>query len=121
MVSYLLQIYATNNIIAEAEAAKFRYIHLSTMSPALNAEAVAKSLRYGDLYEENVVKEVFIEDLHQSVRHCMRSYYSTHAKSAFHDLARHAMSLRVLQMRNDELGNKETGRRQNAEDRRGGR
>lgn len=55
MGSYLLQTYATNDVIAETDAAWKSYTQPYTMTPTQYAKAlVPKSLKFAEVYEEYV-------------------------------------------------------------------
>lgn len=74
----LVQTYATDDLIAEADVAFTRYNQPWTMSPTQCAKAlVTKSVRCGEVQNEYVLGGIFIKLLHEQVRHCMRSYWTT--------------------------------------------
>lgn len=119
VVNSLLHIYATDNVIAETGAALTRYIQASTMLLPRYAEAlIAMSLKCGEVYDEYFLRGVFIEGSHGSVRQSM-PYWSTHPWSTLYDLARHATSIRVLQMGKDVHSGKATDHCQDTKHRRG--
>lgn len=69
VVRYHFETYATDDVIAETDAALPRYIRPSTLSPVQYAEAlVTTSLRCKELYNEYVRKGIFTGVLHKSVR-----------------------------------------------------
>lgn len=73
MVNYLLQIYVSKKVVAKADAAPTRYTQLPSMSTPQYAEAlVTESARYGEVYGKYMLKVIFIEGFHESVRHSLR-------------------------------------------------
>lgn len=61
VVNYLLETCATNDFIAETDAALTHYTYRSMFSPAQYDEAlVAKSLTCGEVYDESSLKKIFI-------------------------------------------------------------
>lgn len=98
VVNYLLETYATDDVIAETDAEILRFTQPPTKSPTEYAEALwNKALRCDRVYDEYVLKGIFIEGLHESIRHSMRSYWGSRKNATVHDLARHATSLTNLQ------------------------
>lgn len=62
VVSYLYQTYANDYVIAEADAALTRYTQSSTMSRAHHVQAlVTKLLRRGEVYDDHVLKGIFMK------------------------------------------------------------
>lgn len=56
------------------------------MSPTQYVEAlVAKWLRCDDVYDKYVLKAIFIECVHESVGHSMRSYLRKYPEAALYD------------------------------------
>lgn len=93
-----LQTYSTREFSAEADATIRRYIQLSYMTPTQYPSSLAtKSLWCGKSYEDYVLKWVFIEGLHEPIRHGIRFYWSTHAGAKWYNLIHHATLLRALQ------------------------
>lgn len=93
----LFQTYATDDIIAETDTTLKRYTEPLTMLPTQYEETlVSKSLRCGEIYDQYILKAIFIKRLHKFVRHSMRSYWNAHPGSALKDLTRHATSRRAL-------------------------
>lgn len=75
VVSYLPQNYTTDDVIAITDAALTRYTPPSTLSPTQYAEDhVPKSHSCGEAHNSCVRKGVFIDGLHESVRHSLRPY-----------------------------------------------
>lgn len=120
VVSYLLQTYVTNAVIAQTDATQTRITQLSTMLTILHAKGLKiKSLRCGEVYEQYVLKRIFIEGVHKSVRHSMTEYWSIHPELTLCYLAHRATSQRALQKGTNVLSEKESENTQNTESRRG--
>lgn len=97
-VNYFPQTWATAEPIAETNATLKQYIQPSTMSPPQYAEAlVTKPPRCEKSWDKYIMKGVFIEGFHESVRHSINSYWSVHAGALYYDLARLATYLRAQQ------------------------
>lgn len=76
LVSYLVQTYATNDVIAKLYAAFTRYTQPSDMSPMQYAKFLGtRSLGCGEVCNEHVMKWTFVESPHESVRHSMPLYW----------------------------------------------
>lgn len=74
VVNHLLQTFATDDISAETDAALLIFPQSFTMLPTQCAEAVlSKSLKCGEVYEEYVLKGIFIKGLCKLDRHSMKS------------------------------------------------
>lgn len=65
VVKYLLQIYATDDVIAKTNIALTRFTQFSTMLPTQYARALAPKLRYKEGYVEYVLKMIFIGGHHE--------------------------------------------------------
>lgn len=87
------------------------------MSPAQYAEAqLAKYLKFGEVYDMYVLKEVFIDGIRSSVEQFMKWYWSTHLGTALFVLARHKTWLQAITKEANVHSEKETNHRGNTKD-----
>lgn len=72
---YFLRAYPTNEVIWVTDAALMQYTRPPSMLATQYAEVlVTKSFRYGKIYNEYVLKGVFIGGHYESIRHSMQIY-----------------------------------------------
>lgn len=65
MINYILETYATGDVMAETDARILTFLQLSNMTSTEHTEALwSKVLRCDPVYEECVLKGIFIERLH---------------------------------------------------------
>jgi len=94
VVQFLLKTYATDEVIAEADAEINRYRQPDRMSPPDYAHNLwTKALRCGTVYDEDRLKGIFIEGLHESICQSVRNYWSKNGDADLQELARHAKSM----------------------------
>lgn len=98
VASFLLETYSTDIGIAEIDAEILRSTHPSNMTSTEYTEALwKKALPCHCVYDEYMLKGMFIEGLIWSIRRTMWSYWSSEKDASIHDLARHLVSLTNLQ------------------------
>jgi len=94
VVQFLLRTYATDEVIAEADAEISRYRQPDRMSPQDYAHNLwTKALKCGTVHDEDRLKGIFIEGLHESIRQSVRNYWSKNGDADLQELARHAKSM----------------------------
>lgn len=94
---YLLLTYAIDDVIDETNAKLQRYVQPSTVLPKKYAESLLGSPFTGrELYDDYVLREIFIPELHEPVCRGMGSYWNAHPESTPHDQKRHATSLPAM-------------------------
>lgn len=72
------------------------YKNLACVAKKIRREDfVTRSLRCAEVYDDYILKGIFIKGLHESVRHRMRSHWGTHPEAALYDLDRHETSLEL--------------------------
>lgn len=73
VVNFLLTKYATDESISETESKITRFAQPPVMTPYKYAENLVKrTLRFGVVYKQYALKEIFIEGSDASIRHSMR-------------------------------------------------
>lgn len=73
VIKYLLKMYVTDDFISENNATLTRYAQPPAMLQTKYAEGlVTRSLGWREFCDEDVLKGIFIEEFHGSVRHSMR-------------------------------------------------
>lgn len=98
VVNTLLQTSATADIIAEADTSIVRFTQLQYVSPLRYANALwMKILRCPQVYDDSVLKEMFVEGLPLWIGHSMSSFRSSNTHDALQKLAYEAESLTKLQ------------------------
>lgn len=85
--------YATDNVIAEAEAEKTNFKKPKGMFTVHHSETLQeKALRCARLYNESRLQGVFFKALHESIRFSMRIYWNAHKGATVQNLVRYATS-----------------------------
>lgn len=111
---YILQPYATDNVIDETDGSFRRYTQRLTILQMQSAKALTASSQGCETWNsEHILKPLLIEEFYKSVRHSLRFYCITHPGLALYDLARHKASLRALQKRANGHSEKWADQRQN--------
>lgn len=96
-VNYLLQTYASDDVIAEAEADLRHFTQTRNITPQEYAVALTlKVLRCGPVYTEARMIGIYIEGLQESIRSTVRTYWGEHPQADLNALARHATSVTNL-------------------------
>lgn len=91
---YLLKKYATDQAIAEIDAAIQCYVHLSNMtSQQYGYDVIDESFKVADAYDKSTLNDVFIESLDASIRHSLCSLWPSNAQADLTDIAFEARSL----------------------------
>lgn len=108
----------SDDFLAETDAESTRYIQPSAMSQSQYwNDLEAKLLTYGEVSDEYILKEIFINGFHELAQQSMQSNWNTHPGSTLSDLARHATSPRALQKRSSPFITKGCDRRQDSKHR----
>lgn len=97
VVNYLLRTYETDENITDTGDEITMFMLLADKTSTQHAKKVmAKTLRCGDVYEEQVLNEVFIKRIAQSIKQSMREYWSTKKAVNINALAFHASLLVIF-------------------------
>lgn len=98
VVNYLLQTYATDKNVDNAED------EISTFYPLLRKttvqyaeELIGRTLQCGDVCEEEDLKKIFISVLNKFIRHSMPGYWSSKTSATLKGLAFHTTSSQQFQ------------------------
>lgn len=98
VINYLLETFATDNIIAEAESDITSFEKPVGTTGTRHFEILfEKALRCGVVYNEPRLKEIFIESLRSSICYSTRKYWGAHKGAKLHSLARYATNHVKLQ------------------------
>lgn len=98
LVKYLLQTYATNEIMEDTKKEIATITQLFNRTPLqYTEELVSKTLCCGDVYDVQDCNEIFITELNKSIRQSMRGYSATSTTASVHNKAFHATSHLKLQ------------------------
>lgn len=96
-INYLLQTYASDDVVAEAEADLRHFVQNRSMSPQEYATALTlKVLRCGPVYTEARIIGIYIEGLRESIHSTVRTYRSEHPAADLNTLAHHVASVSNL-------------------------
>lgn len=97
VVNHLFETYAMDDVIEETDAKIMHYTPSADKKPIESTELLwSKALRCDRVYVEYVLKGIFIEDLHKSIRHIMGPYWESKKNATMQDLASHSTSLMHL-------------------------
>lgn len=77
MVKYTLKKYATDQGIAEYDAAIFHYMQPDKTTHQQYAnDLVAKYCKVAHVYDKGTLKDVFVEGVDASIRHSLRHFWA---------------------------------------------
>lgn len=94
VVNHLLRTFATDDIIAEAEADLTRCVQTDKMTEAqFEALLWKKALRCGSVFPETRLRSLFIEGLNATIRQIVRGEWARHPDADLGTLQRYATSM----------------------------
>lgn len=97
VVQYLIRTYASDDIIAQAEAELVNFRQPSNMNEETYAAALwEKALRCRPVYSEAKLKGLYIEGVHDAIRLNVRSHWATNSTADSNAIARYAASVATL-------------------------
>lgn len=98
VVNHLLKEYTADQVNAEYDAIVLRYMQLANMTLQQYVDDLtAKTCKVADAYDEDTLKDVFIEGADQSISHSLQTYWETSSQASLTDIAFQAESLLAIQ------------------------
>lgn len=99
---YLLEKYATEDVITKAEDKITNFTKSVGMPAVQYFQAVWEmALRWGTIYNKPGVKAIFIDGIHSSICYSMHMHCGAHQNTTRHSFAHHATSFVKLQENNE--------------------
>lgn len=94
MANYLLEMYATDDVITDAEVNKTSFKQPDSKTSGHYTEALwEKAVGCGMVYKESRLKRICIDDIITSICYSIRTFRGGHREATIHSLVHHATNL----------------------------